>query len=357
MFAITGGGTGGHLAIAKALAQELQKRQIPCIYIGSHAGQDKMWFAQSDLFNAVYFLDSTGVVNKKGLAKLAALHKIYNATKMCKKLFARHNTQAVISVGGFSAAGASLATLGSKVKLFIHEQNAISGSLNKLLSPFATQIFGSFAFANTRFYRCDYPVRQEFFAHARTRTEIKTILFLGGSQGAKAINNIALDLAPTLLARGYHIIHQCGEKDKDRVSQAYAQQGILQDIELFAFSPKLIDFVEKSDVCISRAGAGSVWESCANGLPCFFIPYPFAAKDHQYHNALEFATANLAQVCRESTLHPQQILAFLDSLTPRIAQVSQALQDKISPDGAHTIISQILARLQNATTTNLGAIK
>ena len=73
MIAITGGGTGGHLAIAKALTQELHKRQIPCIYIGSLMGQDKMWFEHSDLFSAVYFLDSTGVVNKRGLAKLAAL--------------------------------------------------------------------------------------------------------------------------------------------------------------------------------------------------------------------------------------------------------------------------------------------
>lgn len=345
MLAITGGGTGGHLAIAKALAQELRKREIPCIYIGSLVGQDRMWFEHSDLFEAVYFLDSTGVVNKRGFAKLAALHRIYKAMRACRELFARHNVRAVISVGGFSAAGASLATLGSKIELFIHEQNAISGALNKLLAPFATQVFGSFALSSKHFYRCPYPVREEFFAKARTRTQIQTILFLGGSQGARAINDIALELAPILLAKGYHIIHQCGERDEERVRALYAQKGIAERIELFAFSPVLIDFLAKSDVCISRAGAGSVWENCANGLPCFFIPYPFAAKDHQYHNALEFANANLAQISRESTLQAQQIVDFLDSLTPRIAQVSQALRHKISPHGAEVIISRVLAMM------------
>ena len=345
MLAITGGGTGGHLAIAKALAQELSKRQIPCIYIGSLTGQDRMWFERSDLFSAVYFLDSTGVVNKRGLARLAALHRIYKAARECRRIFARHSVRAVISVGGFSAAGASLATLGSKIQLFIHEQNAISGALNKLLAPFATQIFGSFAPLSKNFYRCDYPVREEFFGRARTRTEIRTILFLGGSQGARAINDIALTLAPSLLARGLRIIHQCGARDEERVRESYAREGILERVELFAFSPVLIDFLAQSDVCISRAGAGSVWENCANGLPCFFIPYPFAAKDHQYHNALEFANANLAQACRESSLDSEQILAFLDALSPRLAQVSQTLQGKISPNGAQTIISRVLERV------------
>lgn len=342
MLAITGGGTGGHLAIAKALAQELHKRQIPCIYIGSLMGQDKMWFEHSDLFSAVYFLDSTGVVNKRGLAKLTALYRIYKTMRECRRIFARHNVRAVISVGGFSAAGASLATLGSTIKLFIHEQNAISGALNKILSPFATQVFGSFAFPSKNFYRCDYPVREEFFAKARTRTQIQTILFLGGSQGAKAINDIAIALAPSLLARGYRIIHQCGARDEERVRESYAHSGILERVELFAFSPTLIEFLAQSDVCISRAGAGSVWENCANGLPCFFIPYPFAAKDHQYYNALEFANANLAQVCRESSVDSEQILEFLDTLAPRITQVSQTLQGKISPHGAEIIISRIL---------------
>lgn len=342
MLAITGGGTGGHLAIAKALAQELHKRQIPCIYIGSLMGQDKMWFEHSDLFSAVYFLDSTGIVNKRGLAKLTALYRIYKAMRECRRIFAHHSVRAVISVGGFSAAGASLATLGSTIKLFIHEQNAISGALNKILSPFATQVFGSFAFPSKNFYRCDYPVREEFFAKARTRTQIQTILFLGGSQGAKAINDIAIALAPSLLARGYRIIHQCGVRDEERVRESYAHSGILERVELFAFSPTLIEFLAQSDVCVSRAGAGSVWENCANGLPCFFIPYPFATKDHQYYNALEFANANLAQVCRESSVDSEQILEFLDTLAPRITQVSQTLQGKISPHGAGIIISRIL---------------
>lgn len=354
MFAITGGGTGGHLAIAKALALELKARNLPCVYIGSTLGQDKLWFGESSASNAnealfvkTYFLQSTGVVNKRGLAKLGALLKVANATKLARKIFKIHNVRAVISVGGFSAAGASIGALICRIPLFIHEQNAMSGSLNKILSPFAKAVFGSFPQEHTGFFKarnfvqCAYPIRKEFFVKARVREKIDSVLFLGGSQGARTINNLALELAPKLLELGIKVFHQCGKNDFERVKEAYAKQGILERVNAFSYNPNLVELMERSDVCISRSGASSVWETCANGLPCFFVPYPYAHKNHQYFNALEFQKKGLAEICTEDKLDSAKVLIFLQNLKPKISQISQILHSATSPNGAKEIITQI----------------
>lgn len=366
MFVITGGGTGGHLAIAKALAIELKARNIPCVYIGSTLGQDRLWFGKTStdntnntsntgstdstneaLFIKTYFLESTGVVNKRGLAKLGALLKVANVTLQVCKIFKEHNVRAVISVGGFSAAGASIGALVCRIPLFIHEQNAMSGSLNKILSPFAKEVFSSFPQSDTglfkarSFVQCAYPIRKEFFTKARVREKIDSVLFLGGSQGARAINDLALELAPKLLEQGIKISHQCGKSDFERVKESYAKQGILERVNAFSYNPNLVELMAQSDVCISRSGASSVWETCANGLPCFFVPYPYAHKNHQYFNALEFQKKGLAEICTQDRLDSAKVLAFLQNLAPKISQISQILQSTTSPNGAKEIVTKI----------------
>lgn len=342
MFVITGGGTGGHLAIAKALALELKAQQIPCIYIGSLSGQDRQWFEGSDIFTQTHFLDSTGVVNKQGLGKLKALYKTYKAVRKCRAIFKAHSIKALISVGGFSAAGASVAAISRGIPFFIHEQNAMSGTLNRVLFPFAKAVFGSFTLPTQKFVVCDYPVREEFFTKARTRSEVRHILFLGGSQGALAINNLALEIVPTLLKQGFVITHQCGEHDLARVSEQYNNLGLLDSINLFAFNSHIVEVLSQADVCIGRAGASSVWESCANGLPCFFIPYPYAHKNHQYLNARALSDDGLCGLCPQAELSTQKVLAFIQSLKQGgIADISSTLQGKIAPNGAREIISRI----------------
>ena len=118
MIAITGGGTGGHLVIAKAIKEELNKRGMKPIYIGSTAGQDKAWFEGDNGFEKTYFLESQGVVNKKGLRKILALYDIMRSAFTCKTILKKYHIRYVFSVGGYSAAPASL-VLFLAVYLFI----------------------------------------------------------------------------------------------------------------------------------------------------------------------------------------------------------------------------------------------
>lgn len=335
MIAITGGGTGGHLSIAKALKEEFYRRGIPVIFIGSYHGQDKEWFDNDQEFEATYFLSSEGVVNKKGLAKIKAIIHFLKGAWQCYNLFKKHNIHGVVSVGGYSAAPATLASIVSGRLLVIHEQNAVSGLLNRLSRPFSSLFFSSFE-KNSPCH--DYPVRTIFFDQARPRTQLKTVLFLGGSQGALAINQLALDVAPYLHSRGIHICHQTGHREYERVAKAYQEKGIPADC--FPFSKVLIDKIVQCDLAVCRAGAGTVFELGANQLPAIFIPYPFAAGNHQYHNALFSEHYGNAKILLQSDISVERFIDLVETFT-----FPFTYNAFVKPQGAACIVDHILRKV------------
>lgn len=332
-FAITGGGTGGHLAIAKALQEALVVRGHEAIFIGSTAGQDRAWFGEKSGFSKSYFLETTGVVNRKGFAKIVALFKILKALFSARNLLKKHHIQAVISVGGFSAAPTSFAAIITGYPLYIHEQNAVEGRLNKVLKSYAKAFFSSY---DKKSIVKDYPVNAQLFKTARIRTQIKTIIFLGGSQGAKAINNLALSIAPLLQEKSIKIIHQCGNADFERVQAGYDELGI--NAHCFAFTKTLAQYLQEADLAVTRAGASTLWEVCANGLPAFFIPYPYAAGDHQFYNARFIVEKELGWCERESDNLLKQLSYVLDE---NLEVKSRGLLELSHEGGAEAIIKQI----------------
>ena len=333
MIAITGGGTGGHLAIAKAFANELNSRGIKAIFIGSSSGQDKMWFENSDIFEATYFLDSSGVVNKRGFGRLKSLINILNLAFKCKKIFKFHKVSSVISVGGYSAAPAAFGAIICGKKLYIHEQNAVIGRLNLILKPFAREFFSSYF--EPKF---DYPVDEKFFKISKIRKNLNTILFLGGSQGANFINNLALSLAKDLDKNGIKIIHQCGQKDYETIIEKYKELNI--KAEVFAFSKDIDLFMSRADFCISRAGASTIWELCAASLPTLFIPFPYAANNHQFYNAKFLNDQNAAMVLKEDEIDSKNLLNIIYNLN--LEDISQKLINLLNKNGSKVLIDRIL---------------
>lgn len=342
MIAISGGGTGGHLAIAKALMLECQKRGIPCLYIGSTSGQDRFWFEDEKGFEKVYFLQTSGVVNQRGWGIFRSISLQIKAFLKARKILKKHSASCVFSVGGYSSAPASFASISLRIPLFIHEQNAIKGMLNRILSPFARLIFGSFNDKSENFLLTSYPVRDEFFKQARIRKEIKSVLFLGGSQGAVAINDFALKIAPFLNQEGIKIIHQSGERDYERLKCEYAKLGI--EVRLFAFSTDLVSLMSEADLCFTRSGASSLWEMCANTLPCVFIPYPYASNQHQEHNATFLTQEGLGILCLQKDLK-ETLLQEVFKLD--LASISEGLSKKIKQGGAREILEHILNGVRN----------
>ena len=331
---ITGGGTGGHLKVADAFVDEFNKRGISVIFIGSSNGQDKQWFENDKRFKATYFLDTKGVVNKNAFGKVKSLFNIMTKTTYCLGLYSKYNVKTVISVGGFSAAAATFASIVKLgCKLYIHEQNSVMGALNKVTSRFATEVFSSF---NKNSIIKDYPVSNEFFELGRIRDKVKTIAFFGGSQGALIINDFALKLAPKLNKMGINIIHQTGKNDFQRVKEEYRKLNINADV--FDFSKEIPTKMYKADFAVSRAGASTLWELCANCLPTFFIPYKYAAGDHQFYNAKDLKDRGLCFLQREEDLNEED---FFNAINSDIHNISKNLTSSINSN-AVSLICNIL---------------
>ncbi|CAA6814861.1 MAG: UDP-N-acetylglucosamine--N-acetylmuramyl-(pentapeptide) pyrophosphoryl-undecaprenol N-acetylglucosamine transferase (EC [uncultured Campylobacterales bacterium] len=334
MIVITGGGTGGHLSIAKSLKEELNTRGIKPIFIGSANGQDRLWFQNDDGFEEKYFFDVRGVTNKKYLGKIISLLKILYFSFKCLFIFRKHKIKKIVCVGGYSAAAASLASILGFKKLYIHEQNSKVGSLNKLLKPFAKEFFSSYITPST-----PYPVAQKYFDIYRVRKNIKRVIFLGGSQGAKSINDFAIKLAPYLQLQDIDIIHQTGSRDFERIKKEYESLNI--EVDIFAFSNELESKLQMSDFAVSRSGAGTMWELVASGVPTLFVPYPYASANHQYYNALDLFEKNLVFLMKDNEL---DVEVFKSYLKDDYIEISEKLKGILSNNGTKKIIDIILER-------------
>jgi len=340
---MTGGGTGGHLAIIKAVKEQLvtnNEQQVVSseepksgdevlVYIGSTMGQDRQWFGEDDDFKQKYFLETRGVVNQGMMGKVKSILMLAKATREAMKLLDKHDAKVVFSVGGFSSAATSFAAKLKGIPLVIHEQNAALGSLNKVLKPYAAAFISSYLEESPI---QAYPIKEIFFDQARVRTKVKKIIFLGGSQGAQAINNLALSLAPKLKERGIDIIHQAGEKNIEEVQKQYMNLGI--EAEVFGFTTKLAAYMNEADFAVARAGASTLWELSATGLPTLYIPYPYAASDHQYFNAKFLVDQNLAWLMRENEINEERVLSLLQE---DMGVRSQGLIDIVERDGSKKI--------------------
>ena len=321
---MTGGGTGGHLTIIKAVKEQLLDETL--IYIGSTKGQDQAWFKDDEQFESTHFLPTQGVVNQGVLGKFKSIFMLFKATIKARKILKEVNAKVIFCVGGFSAAPTSFAAKTLGIPLIIHEQNGAIGSLNKLLRPYAKAFISSYE-ENSPIKA--YPIKEEYFEKSRIREEIKTIIFLGGSQGALAINKLALSLASTLKDKKIKIIHQAGEKNIENVKKEYQAIGI--EAEVFGFTTKLSDYMQKADFAIARSGASTLWELSAMACPTLYIPYPYAAGDHQFYNAKFLVDQDVAWIMREKEIDIEEIITILDI---NLKEKSRKLQSMIEKDGA-----------------------
>ena len=327
---ITGGGTGGHLSVAKSFIEEYYKLGFKVIFIGSSNGQDKQWFGTETKLYKSYFFDTRGVVNQNLLGKLKSLFLIFRAVLKSALIIKTNGVKKVISVGGFSAASTSIAAGITRTDFYIHEQNSVMGKLNKLSSKWAKEIFSSYLQSSKV---KDYPINKKYFEHSRIRKSTNCIIFLGGSQGATAINNFAIKVAPTLNKLNIKIIHQTGKNDFINIKKQYKELNI--DADVFDFSKNLLEKMEEADFAVSRAGASTLWELVALGIPTLFIPYPYAAANHQYHNAKYLSESELCYLKYEDELTSEYLI---DTIKKDTSKISKNLIDSIKKDSIKNII-------------------
>jgi UDP-N-acetylglucosamine--N-acetylmuramyl-(pentapeptide) pyrophosphoryl-undecaprenol N-acetylglucosamine transferase len=347
---LAGGGTGGHVIPAIAIAQQLQKDYAAeVLFIGTARG------IENRLVPAAGFplrLVQVGALNRVSLkTRLKTVFDLPRAVWDSSRILSDFRADIVIGVGGYASGPAMLAAILRRVPTLVFEPNFVPGFANRLVAPLVSGAAVHFADTGRYFRRCEVtgvPVREAFFQIAnRNPTNKRTLLVFGGSQGAHAINQVVMDSVADLRQRvpGIHIVHQTGERDYNDAQAAYANLGA--SVEVYRFIDDMPGLFAKADLLICRSGASTVAEVTAAGKPAVFIPFPRAADDHQKRNAEALKRAGAAVMLEESNLNRESLVDVVRSLfsePSRLEKMGDAAR-KLSHPNAARDIAAMAARL------------
>ncbi len=339
---IAGGGTGGHLFPALALATEVKKRGGEVLLLGSGRKIEKLALSQTAF--PVKFLKAEGILGRRWHQKLRAGLMLLKATLKAFHILRKFSPQMVFGVGGYASFPALVAAKILRLKTALHEQNAVAGQTNLVLARLVDRVFVTFP-SSVRYFPpqktivSGMPLREEVLKKYPKEHKGFGLLVLGGSQGARFINQLFIKIAPELKKlKGLFFIHQTGERDFERVKKAYEEAGL--KAKVYPFIKEMGWAYSQADLVISRAGAASVAEICALKKPCVLIPYPYAIKDHQAANAKVLVEAGGALMLREEEISPPKFGELLHHLADDHLQREKMAQnlDGILPQNALEII-------------------
>jgi UDP-N-acetylglucosamine--N-acetylmuramyl-(pentapeptide) pyrophosphoryl-undecaprenol N-acetylglucosamine transferase len=348
---LAGGGTGGHVIPAIAIAQELRSRYgAEVLFIGTARG------LENRLVPAAGFplqLVKVGALNRVSLAtRLKTIVDLPRAVLAARRMLIDFRPDVVIGVGGYASGPAMLAAIRRQVPTLAFEPNFVPGFANRVVAHFVSAAAVHFE-ETGRYFRnpvvTGVPVRPAFFQIPKKPyvQSSPTLLVFGGSQGARAINQAVVRALPKLMKRvpGLRIIHQTGERDYNEVQAAHAQAAI--PAEVHKFIDDMPGFFARADLVLCRSGASTVAEITAAGKPAIFVPFPLAADDHQRRNAEALEQAQAAVVLEETRLDEVWLVDTICALLEdpgRLARMSEATRAMAHPDAAKDI-AELAAKL------------
>jgi UDP-N-acetylglucosamine--N-acetylmuramyl-(pentapeptide) pyrophosphoryl-undecaprenol N-acetylglucosamine transferase len=347
---LAGGGTGGHVIPALAIAQELQKRyNAEVLFIGTARG------IENRLVPAAGFplkLVQVGALKNVSLAtRLKTSLDLPRAVLRARRMLAEFKPDIVIGVGGYASGPAMLAAVLKRIPTLAFEPNVVPGFANRMVARFVSGAAVHFEETKKFFRRAEVtgvPVREAFLnLPAKPPGSSPTLLVFGGSQGAHAINQAVMEAVPTLRQRipGIHIVHQTGERDYEAAKNAYA--AFDGSIEAHRFIDDMPARFAQADLLLCRSGASTVAEITAAAKPAIFVPFPGAADDHQKRNAEALERADTALMLEQSNLTAASLAEAVISLfsnPTRLQEMAQAAR-KLSHPHAAQEIAAMTARL------------
>ncbi len=351
---VAGGGTGGHVFPGMALAEEVVTRhpRNDAVFVGTGRGLEARVVPEAGF--PIEFVDVRGLKGQGPAALLRNLARLPGALLQSLAILRRWRPDVVVGVGGYASGPVVLAAWLLRIPTAVQEQNAVAGLTNRVLGRLVRAAFTAFPeagpdFPRRKVHQLGNPIRRELldnFMRPAAEHPAPRVLVLGGSQGAHALKMRVVETLPHLadLRDTLRVTHQTGARDRDPVERGYRAVG---------FTPDAREFIEdmsrayaEADLVVCRAGATTLAELTALGKPAILVPFPFAADDHQRHNALALVRAGAALMLDQAGLRAEVLTRELAALLgddSRRREMGRAARGLARPAAAETIVSECLA--------------
>lgn len=340
------GGTGGHLFPGIAVAQELKKRGHEVRLLISEKAVDA---EASKKYQGLDFETVEMVAKPRtlSLAMIGFLIKVFKTIGQCRKIIEREKANVVLGMGGFTSFPPVKAGAARGLRTYVHDSNAVPGKSNLLTAKSCTRVLlglekAASHFPNSVVEVTGTPVRDELESLPE-RTEalqkfglkegLKTLLVMGGSQGARKLNEIIAE--GTEGVEGWQVLHLAGRGDFERLAKQVAGR---EHYHVLAFCDDMGAAYAASDFCVARSGASSLTELSTVGLPALLVPYPYAADDHQTANAEVYVEADAAVMRQERDLDRSAVQEMFAELNDEVLSImGEKMRAQAVPDAAEKI--------------------
>jgi UDP-N-acetylglucosamine--N-acetylmuramyl-(pentapeptide) pyrophosphoryl-undecaprenol N-acetylglucosamine transferase len=355
---LAGGGTGGHVIPALAIAQQLkQDYGAKALFVGTARGIENRLVPAAGF--PLRLIQVGALKNVRLLTRAKTTFDLPWAIWNSRQILREFRPHVVIGVGGYASGPAMLAAVLSRIPTLAFEPNAVPGFANRMVAPLVSAAAVHFEQTKSYFRHgtvTGVPVRQAFFETGANKQAggAPSLLIFGGSQGAHAINQAIIGALP-LLQKGLpdlQIVHQTGERDYNDAEPVYRRIGLRAEVHRFI--DDMPTRFAHADLVICRSGASTVAEIAAAGKPAVFVPFPRAADDHQKVNAKALVDAGAAVMMEETSLTPERLAETIASLMrdrARLQAMGVAARQMAHPNAAREIaeIAAKLARNSAAT--------
>ncbi len=341
---IMAGGTGGHVFPALAVAEQLRKQGWSVSWLGTKKGLEARVIPAHKI--DIDWLSVSGLRGKGIILKIKSIFSLVNACWQAFNILRVRQPDVVLGMGGFVAAPGGLMAKLLGIPLIIHEQNRVVGTTNRLLSTIANQILEAFPnsfSAKSNAITTGNPLRESFInlpskPPRQTSSPLK-LLIIGGSQGAQILNE-KVPQALALLAN-INVKHQTGSIMQQEVELSY--QSLAIKAEVMAFIEDMKQVYQWADLIICRAGAMTVSEVAAFGLPAIFIPLPHAIDDHQSANARYLADDNAALILTQPQLTADNLAAAITKISTNLEMMATRSKNKARLDATEMVVNTCIA--------------
>ena len=350
-YLISGGGTGGHIFPAVSIANALKELDpnAEILFVGALGRMEMERVPQAGY--RIIGLPVRGFNRARPWKNVSVLIDLAKSIRQVKKIIRDFQPNVGVGVGGYASGAAMWAAANMGIPILLQEQNGFAGVTNKILKNKASKICVAYE-GMERFFPADKiiltgnPVRQNLLNGKRTKPEgTKNLLIIGGSLGARTINEAVAAGLPALQAAGIHAVWQTGKTYYEKCKAAWEAAGSPANIEVHDFLSDMPDQYANADLVISRAGASSISELCLLGKPAILVPSPNVAEDHQTHNAMALVNKDAAVLVRDADAADQLITTALDLLQDdkRLQTLHTNILKLAQKDSAKRIAEEVIA--------------